>query len=158
EYTEEVEYVGEIVKADKLRNSFELFSVDGRRYQFEAEPALAAELMTWMRDDVFVSIRGRAIYRMVGGLQRLEVASIAMVKQDLEVAASAPCPLPISVQLADIGRLEDGWLEGDGVAYAPHALARAREIFDALLRDGGIAMPYVSPTADAEFRAEWNHS
>jgi hypothetical protein len=87
----------------------------------------------------------------------LEVASISMLQQDLEMAATAPCPLAISVQLADIARLEDGWLDGEGAAYAPHVLARAREVFESLLSLGGIAMPYVYPTPEGEFRAEWNH-
>lgn len=120
EFAEEVEHIGEIVKADKVKNMFELL-VDGRRVPFDAQPAIATELLTWMRDDTIVRIRGKAIHRTIGGFQRLEVASIAMVQQDLGVSASVPCPLPISVQLADIARLQDGWLDGDGAAYAEEA-------------------------------------
>src|ERR1700751_2419844 len=87
----------------------------------------------------------------------MKVASIAMVQQDLEVASSAPCPLPISAQLADIARLEEGWLNGDGPAYSQAAISRARAVFDALMEFGGIAMPYLYPSPEGAFRAEWNH-
>jgi hypothetical protein len=93
----------------------------------------------------------------IGGFHRVEVASIEIVHQDLDVASSNPCPLPISVQLADITRLEDGWLDGEGAVYGEAAIAQARKVFEALINAGALEMPYIYPSPDGAFRAEWNH-
>lgn len=156
-YDEDVEFIGEIVRADKVKNVFELGYDGTKRIPFDADPSLAAELLTWMRDDTIVRIRGKATHRTIGGFQKLVVDSIAMVQQDLGEAVSAPCPLPISVQLADLARLQDGWLDGDGEAYDPTLLDRAKEIFESLVDLSGVDMPYVYPSPDGAIRAEWNH-
>lgn len=155
----DVELLGEIVRADKPKHMFELREhSSGRRYNFVVEPAMSAELLTWMRDDTVVRLRGQVtLERTPNGAYRLEVAKAEALQQDLDVAVSGPCPLPIAVQLADISRLQDGWLDGEGSAYKQATLSKAQVLFEQLLVLSHVDMPYVYPTADGALRAEWNH-
>ena len=80
-----------------------------------------------------------------------------MMQQDLGVPDGIPCPLGVSAQLSDIGRMEQKWFDGEGESYAAADLKHAKQIFESLLAAADLPMPYIYPTPKGTFRAEWNH-
>lgn len=57
----------------------------------------------------------------------------------------------IDTRLNELAALSDGWLDGEGLAPTPHAIATAR----AVLRLLPGARPHLFPTPDGEVSAEW---
>lgn len=67
----------------------------------------------------------------------------------------ATAPLDVAAQLADLARLEDGWLDGEGRALDREALAWLADRFERCWpRD--LPSPYLFPTPDGGVLAEWS--
>ena len=63
-------------------------------------------------------------------------------------------PLDVASQLDDLRSMENGWLDGDGLAPASHLLDRIAESFDIHYPDDA-ELPYLYPTAEGGVQAEW---
>lgn len=57
-------------------------------------------------------------------------------------------------RIAELSRLEAGWLDGEGEAISPHALLAMRRLLDDLGEQ--LPKPRIYPTADGGVRAEWS--
>lgn len=67
----------------------------------------------------------------------------------------APASLDVAAQLADLAQLEDGWLDGDGLAPDREALAWLADRFERCWpRD--LPLPYLYPTPEGGVQAEWS--
>ena len=64
-------------------------------------------------------------------------------------------PLDIGVQLDDLRKLEDGWLENDGKAPCEKGLDWLEEAFR-LHYTGKAPPPYIYPTPEGGISAEWD--
>lgn len=59
----------------------------------------------------------------------------------------------LDTRLAELGRMDDGWLEGEGVAPSKAALSSFRVV--AMLSRGGFPIPTACPTEDGSVCGEW---
>ena len=64
-------------------------------------------------------------------------------------------PLDVPAQLSDLREMEDGWLDGEGVAPSHELLDWLSERFDRWDPDK-LALPHVYPTLDGGVQAEWS--
>ncbi len=69
----------------------------------------------------------------------------------------ATAPLDVATQLADLARLEDRWLDGDGRAPDCDGLAWLAERFERN-RPSDLPSPYLYPTVEGGVLAEWSLS
>ena len=63
--------------------------------------------------------------------------------------------LDVHAQLADLATLEDGWLDGEGLAPARALLEWLAEGFSRHYPDS-LSPPYLYPTAEGGVQAEWS--
>lgn len=62
----------------------------------------------------------------------------------------------LDARLDELAALSDGWLDGEGIALTPHAIATARAVLGRLASEHPDApRPRVFPTPDGEVSAEW---
>jgi len=66
-----------------------------------------------------------------------------------------PHPLDVGVRLEELGRLEDGWLDGDGKALPQEGLQWLFESFERYFLDH-TPLPYICPTEDGGVCLEWS--
>ena len=67
----------------------------------------------------------------------------------------ATAPLDVATQMADLARLEDGWLDGEGNAPDREGLAWLADRFERCWpRD--LPSPYLYPTPEGGVLAEWS--
>ena len=71
----------------------------------------------------------------------------------LQDTCQPPSLLDIYVQIEDIRQLEDGWLDGDGMAFSKQGLDWVAEKLDDYFSD---IIPHLYPTPQGEVRAEWS--
>jgi len=63
-------------------------------------------------------------------------------------------PLDIHMQLAELGQLKDGWLDGEGTAYRPEDLRTLTRSFD-LYFPTALPAPSIFPMPEGKVEAEW---
>lgn len=63
--------------------------------------------------------------------------------------------LDVRSRLKELGRLQEGWLNGEGQVLSKEALLRLGKSFDALF-DAGLPLPFLYPTPEAGVQAEWS--
>lgn len=62
----------------------------------------------------------------------------------------------LDARLDELAALSDGWLDGEGLALTPHAIATARAVLGRLAAEHpDVPRPRVYPTPDGEVSAEW---
>ena len=66
-------------------------------------------------------------------------------------------PLDVPAQLSELREMEDGWLDGEGVAPSHELLDWLSDRFDPWDPDQ-LALPHVYPTPDGGVQAEWSIS
>lgn len=66
-------------------------------------------------------------------------------------------PLDISLRLAELGQLQDGWLEGKGKAPAKEGIVWLEQAFESNYPEY-LTLPYLFPTGEGGFLAEWSAS
>ena len=89
---------------------------------------------------------------VVEGLDDLDVVVLA-VRSDLADVARAHTSL-IRTRLSSLRNLEDGWLEGDGVAPSPGDVDWLIDQFEGLY-NVALPMPYTYPTPEGGVQCEW---
>jgi len=68
---------------------------------------------------------------------------------------SAIDPLNVAARLEEFSRLQDGWLDGKGLAPSKDGLLQLGKFFRTSF-DADLPRPYLYPTAEAGVQAEWN--
>jgi hypothetical protein len=61
----------------------------------------------------------------------------------------------VRARLAWLARIQDGWLDGHGLAVAKHVLQWTSEKFIPLIDSDGIAPPHLYPTEEGGIEMEW---
>ena len=140
--------VGSIPEADQKRMTFQLEVNSGRRVQGEIpEPQIDAviEAFGGYRRGTKVQVRGFGAFDRNDRLLRLEqVENIAVLD-----------PLDIAAQLPDIRILQDGWLDGEGIAPPDAGLDWLAARFDRHYADD-LALPHLYPMPNGGVAAEWS--
>lgn len=77
-----------------------------------------------------------------------------VVVQSIEHGAQL-VPLDIPARLNELRKLEDGWLDGEGLAPNDDALSRLAASFDRYY-PRGLPLPHVYPTIEGGVQAEWS--
>ena len=98
-------------------------------------------------DDRRALIAGIGKYDSQGHLVRLESIE--------DIVALDPLDVPS--RLGELRELENGWLDGEGVAPDPEFLDWLSATFDRLYPDE-LPLPYIYPTIEGGVQAEWSLS
>ena len=64
-------------------------------------------------------------------------------------------PLDVPVRVLELAKLENGWLDGEGVAPSPEGLRWFSETFDRNYAPD-LQLPYLYPTPEGNVQAEWS--
>lgn len=156
EYLEDVSYVGEITAADRRTRDFKLTTVEGQVIPFKLDSqSQVKNLYQWLADQPSVILKGQALRRRDGALLDFEVASVALVEEDLGVATPTAATMPIADQFATIAQLETGWLDGRGYAYDRGTLDTICALLQRWIELYELPWPFIYPTAENEVRVEW---
>lgn len=150
EWTEETSLRVRVPEVNKGKSSFFMELSDGTR--------LNATLSDPYRD-VILDAFGR-----YGNNQDEYVLMQGVVKKDRKdrikgidsIEHATPIdPLDIQMRLDSLARLENGWLDGKGLAPSKEKLEWLADAFDANF-DSDLPLPYLYPTAEGGVQAEWS--
>lgn len=148
ELTEEISIRGVIPEADQDDMTFEIQLIDGRKVR---APMATQHLDTILeafngyKDGSRVHIQGVGKFNRNERLQGLEsIEQITLLD-----------PLDIPARLDELRSLQDGWLDGKGVAPSTAGLDWLANAFDSKYPED-LPLPFVYPTADGGVRAEWS--
>lgn len=147
EWTEEISVRGKIPEMDQIRGTFELLLLDGKK--------LEAPLSDQHRGTLFQAFDGykngtAVMLQGVAKRDRNRFRSIELIQH-----VSILDPLDVSLRIAELGKLEDGWLDGNGKAPALGQLNTLGQLFD-LYFAADIQLPHIYPTAEGGIQAEWS--
>ena len=147
ELTDEVTIRGLVPEADQADMSFEVQLVDGRK--------IKAPLDTQHLDTVLDAFNGyqagaRVLLQGVGRFNRNE----RLLRMDSVEHINLLDPLDVAARLDEIAMLNDGWLEGRGLAPSKDGLAWMSEAFAKHYPDE-LPLPCVYPTPEGDLQMEW---
>ena len=151
EWTEEGALRGRICAVDQSKNNFQLELSDGSKLQATlAEQHLDIVLDALKRyhrdrDHAFVLLQG-----VVKKDHQDRLKSIETVEH-----ISFLDPLDVTLRLAALALLRDGWLDGLGLAPGKEHLDWLAAAFDEYF-DAALVLPYLYPTAEGNIQAEWS--
>ncbi len=151
EWTQECALRGRICAVDQSKNNFQLELTDGSKLQATlAEQHWDTVLDALKRynrdkDHAFVLLQG-----VVKKDQQDRLKSIESVEH-----ISFLDPLDVTLRLAALALLRDGWLDGRGLAPSQENLDWLAAAFDEYF-DPDLALPYLYPTAEGNIQAEWS--
>ena len=148
EWTEEMPLKGRIFEVDQVRMSFELELKDGTK--------LKAPLTNQHLDIVLEASTG---FR-----KGMQVTVQCVVKKDRQdhlrsiesVEHISPLdPLDVESRLEELAELQNGWLDGKGIAPNGDGLLWLTKEFDVNFSPV-LPLPYLYPTAEGGVQAEWS--
>lgn len=146
-YTEEVELRGMIPGADQEKKTFILLLNNGQHIpatfdQINADTVL--EAFSAYAKGQKVMIRGVGRFTRNQRLQELEsIDSVILLD-----------PLDVSARIEELSALQNGWLDGEGVAPALEGLRWFQHAFEQNY-DVKLILPRLYPTAEGGIQAEW---
>lgn len=148
ELTEEIGIRGMVPEADQDDMTFEIQLIDGRK--------IKAPIESQHMDDILEAFNGyqnasRVLFQGVGRLNR----SGQLVAFDSIEHLSVLDSLDVGAQLDELRLLEDGWLEGEGIAPPETGLAWLQEAFDRHFPDEA-PLPHLYPMETGGVQAEWS--
>lgn len=150
ELTEDAVLRVRIPEADKGRNSFEMELNDGSK--------LSGTLSDLYRDAVLQAFQnyntGTDEYVLVQGVVRKDRDGHLKGFEAIEHATPLD-PQDVTLRLEELGELQDGWLDGKGVAPNKDALPKLAGFFDTSF-DSDLPLPFLYPTPEGGLQAEWN--
>ena len=146
-WTEECVLKGRISEADQARMSFELELKNGTKLK---APLTSQHLDTIL--DVFNDYAKNARIAVQGVIKKDRQdhpKSIEFVEHITQID-----PLDVDERLEELGKLQNGWLDGKGVALNQENLLWLVKSFDTKF-DADLPLPYLYPTSDGNIQAEW---
>ncbi|MCK4343185.1 MAG: hypothetical protein KAY37_15840 [Phycisphaerae bacterium] len=148
ELTEEISVRGAIPEADQDDMSFEIQLIDGRKVR--------APMATQHLDTILEAFNGyksgaRVLIQGVGKFNRNERLQGLESIEHISILD----PLDIPARLDELRSLQDGWLDGKGIAPSSEELDWLAKAFDARYPED-LPLPFVYPTAEGGIRAEWS--
>ena len=147
EPTQEITVRGVIYEVDQDRMTFELQPVYGDKVSGpipEQHRAAIIAAFCGYRDNVRVLIRGSGSYDRQG-----RVAGIAAVEHIATLD-----PLDVPARLDELRAMQDGWLDGEGLAPSHAGLDWLSGALERHL-PGEAPLPYAFPTPDGGIQLEW---
>lgn len=147
-WTEEVALRGKISEADQARHSFELELRDGTKLKAPlSDQHLNSVLDAFRdyRDGAHVLIQGVARKDRQDRFKEFETVEHVSPLDSLDV----------TLRLEELASLQDGWLDGRGLALKPEKLRQLAALFDANF-DADLTLPHLYPTAEGGIQAEWS--
>jgi hypothetical protein len=150
EWTEEAVLRVRVPEADKGRNSFEMELNDGSK--------LSGNLNDLYRDAVLQAFHnyktGTDEYVLVQGIVRKDRDGHLRGFESIEHATPLD-PQDVTLRLEELAALQNGWLDGTGVAPNKDALPKLARLFDTSF-DSDLPLPFLYPTPEGGLQAEWN--
>jgi hypothetical protein len=154
-YEDNVDLVGEICEADKIKSDFEFITTDGARIPVNPSP-LVSDAVRHMFYSNKVRLRGTGLMDPNGIIQRvIDIDDLEESESD-EAATQSGCPTPIAEQVESLAKLETGWLDETTEKYDTQHLERLARLLAAVVSAFELPTPYVYPAADGLVRAEWS--
>ncbi|UOA08481.1 hypothetical protein [Methylobacter sp. S3L5C] len=147
EWTEDRVLKGRISEADQSRMRFELELKNGTKLR---APLTSQHLDTIL--DAFNNYANDARVVVQGAIKidrQNQPKSIEFVEHITLID-----PLDVDERLDELAKLEDGWLDGKGVALNPENLLWLGKSFESKF-DADLPLPYLYPTSDGNIQAEW---
>lgn len=147
EWTEEIAVRGKIAEMDQIRGTFELLLLDGKK--------LEAPISDQHRGTLFQAFDGyrsgtAVMLQGVAKRDRNRLRSIELIQH-----VSILDPLDVPVRIAELAKLEDGWLDGNGKAPVAERLHMLGQFFDSHFTSD-LQLPHIYPTAEGGVQAEWS--
>ncbi len=148
ELTEEISIRGTVPEADQDDMTFEIQLIDGRKVK---APIASQHLDTIL--EVFNGYQNgmRALFQGIGRFSRGD----QLIGFDSIEHLSILDPLDFGAQLDELRLLQDGWLEGEGIAPPSAGLDWLHDAFDRHFPDEA-PLPYLYPTETGGVQAEWS--
>lgn len=148
EWTEEAALRGRISEMDQARGSFELELFDGTKLQGPlSEQARGTLLQAFEQYREGRTVMVQAVAKRT---QQQRLKSIELVQH-----ISILDKLDVPTRLHELSKLEDGWLNGLGVAPGSRQLTQLGELFDTYFAVD-LLLPHIYPTAEGGVQAEWS--
>lgn len=149
-WTEEVRLHGRIPEVDQQRHTFTLLLRDGSRINAPLpEPLRSTALEAFNQYSSGAHVLLKAVGRKEGAGQLKALETVEHV--------SLLDPLDVGLRIEELAELQDGWLDGRGIA--PPAVG-LRWLSDAMQDSysNELRLPYLYPTPEGGIRAEWTAS
>ncbi len=144
-YEAEVDIVGQVFNLNTEKSEGQLRTGENERVSFEYDPPFLVELKKALGNSI--------LYAHIGGVGVFDVNDRIKSIKEIEQLEIVP-HYALTSAIDDLNGLENGWLEGHGVAPDPANLARlTEELIDAFPQ--GIDYPAVVPTEDGNVSLEW---
>ena len=149
EWTEEIALRARVSEVDKARRTFQLELPNGARLGGNlAEPYRAVILEAF---DHYES--GRENNVLLKGVVRRDRSGQFKAIESIEHVTPLD-PLDVVLRLDELGRLQDGWLDGEGKAPSQTLLDHLKTSFEDSF-DPELPLPYLYPTIEGGIQAEW---
>ena len=147
-WTEELDLRAKIFEADVLHNSFEFELSDGTRAK--------APLDEKYRDAVIDATRGYhdGVFVLIQGVAQRDRSDRLKGFESIEHVTPLDT-LDVTLRLEQISALNEGWLDGKGLAPPKDKLDWLAKAFDSNY-DSDLPLPYLYPTTEGGVQAEWN--
>lgn len=156
-YEEDVELVGLVREADADQDSFEIRLGDDRRVPVRTSRPLLSQVLSSFQRDAAIRVSGIGVYDPEGKLLRVSLASDVSAAEEGDVASGKPgCRIPVPDQVDSLKGLQDGWFDGEGVAFNDEALAWSSKLLESIVNGFELATPHIYPTPEGSVRAEWS--
>lgn len=145
-YQREVALSGTIVEADSEKSTFRLRLLDGRQAVIPMPESFHPQARDyWGRSHVLITVKGVAAYDSWDNLQKVVSAESFDIQHNYQLSAAFDA----------LSELQDGWLDGEGLAPNKEQLsAVAEEIISGFPEH--LTLPMVVPTPEGNLLLEWN--
>ena len=146
--TEETTIIASIPEADKSKQTFTLLLSSAQRINTEIpEPHYETILKAFneYENNCKVSVKGIGRFNQFDKLEGFEsIEQISIID-----------PLDVIYRLDEISLLEDGWLNGEGIAPKKHELEWFLNMFEGNF-DKNLPLPFIFPTPEGGIQTEWS--
>ncbi len=150
ELTEEISIRGTVPEADQDDMTFEIQLLDGRKVK---APIASQHLDTILEAFNEYQNGMRALFQGVGRFNRSDQLICFDSIEHLSILET----LDVGTQLDELRLLQDGWLEGQGIAPPDAGIDWLHEAFDRYFPDE-LLLPHLYPTETGGVQAEWSLS
>jgi len=148
ERTDEVSIRARIPEVDQKKNTFEFELRDGSRIKANLGESYRQTVLTAFNSYVEKS------FVLVQGVAKMDREDRPRIFESIEHVTLLD-PQDVTLRLEELSMLDDGWLDGEGVALHREKLLRLAGMFDRNF-DSELPLPYLYPTPEGRIRAEWS--
>lgn len=154
EVISQITITGTIPEADKSKSSFTILCNNGQKITAKITPQHFQTIMEAFNNfdadnletNYKVSIKGLGRFNKNDKLESFEsIEHISIID-----------PLDVRERLGELAKLQDGWLNGEGIAPKNEDLNWFITVFDEYY-DASLSLPYLYPTLNGGIQAEWSN-